>query len=535
MDARTTPRPGFGTHATVRSIATLLVLLPLGACMGTGWGLDQSFDASTRQLFTTGYRQIATRYIDPVSLDSLAVNGLNGLATVDPAVAVVRVEGLIWLRAADLTVESFAAPPDGDAAGWAEVTAEVLVKSREARPLLKAAGVETLYAAVFDAALLELDGFTRYSNATSAREERARRVGFGGIGIRIQLDDDLPEVLSVIPATPAAAAGILAHDRITHVDGVAVLGMSLAMVVEQLRGPRDTTVEVTLSRVGSDRPIVLTVRREHIVPPTVTARVEDDLLYLQITNFNQDTGQTVSRELAAARRRMGHDLAGVILDLRNNPGGLLDQAVEVSDLFLAEGEITTTRGRHPESFQNFQASVPDMAAGLAMVVLINGNTASASEIVAAALQDQGRAVLVGSNSFGKGTVQTVVRLPNDGELIMTWSRLHAPSGYLINRLGVMPTVCTSGVTEGARSVLDTLRRKFQDTVALMGKWRRHVKPDEAASEPLRAACPAAKGENDIELEVARRLMGDPALYRQALEVASYPELAAGAEPASLTE
>jgi carboxyl-terminal processing protease len=194
----------------------------------------------------------------------------------------------------------------------------------------------------------------------------------------------------------------------------------------------------------------------------------------------------------------------------------LDQAVEVADLFLDGGTILSTQGRHFDSYQSYEAEKGDIVRGVPIAILVNGNTASASEIVAAALQDHDRAVVVGTASYGKGTVQTVIRMPNEGELILTWSRIHAPSGYTLHRLGVMPAVCTSGMTEGADQIISRVRRREVEQAELMHKWRAVSVPDKQEADALRASCPPHGEAKEVDLDVAERVLGDSSLYRLAV-------------------
>ena len=214
-------------------------------------------------------------------------------------------------------------------------------------------------------------------------------------------------------------------------------------------------------------------------------------------------------------------MRGVILDLRGDPGGVLDQAVAVSDLFLNSGRIVSTRGRNPESYQSYEATPGDIAHGLPMAVLINGNSASASEIVAAALQDNDRAVLIGSNSYGKGTVQTVPRLPNNGELTLTWARYYAPSGYTLNHIGILPSICTNAGDEDATDLLAELGNGALQPVPVVA--RNATSPDDtAALDKLRDTCPSYKSERAVDLQVAIRLLTQPRLYEEAIKLAAPP-------------
>ncbi len=513
-----------GRQGSARRAAPLVLLLTGGCSVGGLIGGDQSFDSQAEEQFSRGYVQISERYIDDVAVGGLAVDGLNGLSQIDPGMTVTRAGNTVTVSSSNAQIGALAAPPDDDPAAWAELTVEAVKLGFGASPTLNAAGKENIYEAIFDGALAGLDGFSRYSPAEQAREERARRVGFGGIGIRVKMLDDRPAVMSVMPGTPAEAAGLMEKDLITFVDGAPVAGLTLSQVIDLLRGPVGGYVDIAVERADHATPIEVTIKRKRIVPPSVTVRREGDVLYVRISTFNQDTARTLARQIRSERREAGEALVGIVLDLRDNPGGLLDQAIKVADLFLDSGEIVATRGRHPDSFQYFDAKDGDVSMGLPIAILVNGNTASASEILAAALQDHDRGVLIGTNSYGKGTVQTVVRMPNEGELILTWSRIYTPSGYILHRLGVMPTLCTSGTTEGSAAVIETLRRTGEETADLLSRWRTISVPNDPAAEDLRARCPSNGDAPEVDLEVARRILADPGLYERNLSL-SHVEIA----------
>ena len=361
-----------------------------------------------------------------------------------------------------------------------------------------------------------------------ARENRASRDGFGGIGVRIRMVERGVKILSVMENTPAEDAGLKSEDIIVHIEAEPAAGLSQREVVRRLRGPIRTEVRLTVERGTQRENLRFTVTRTHIVPQTVNFRREGDFGYFRVSSFNQDTARTLRQKILSAKEQMRGALKGWIIDLRNNPGGLLDQAVAVSDLFVEGGRIVSTHGRHPDSHQYFDAESVAPVGVLPVVVLINGNSASASEIVAAALQDSGRAVVIGSSSFGKGTVQTVLRLPNEGELTLTWARFHAPSGYGLHRRGVMPDICTTtGSVSKASDVVARLRRGLLPIMhALRNK---NVHPDdEKAIMRLRASCPTREGEDEIDLEVARDLLSDPVLYARA--IAGNPDSAGRERP-----
>jgi carboxyl-terminal processing protease len=274
--------------------------------------------------------------------------------------------------------------------------------------------------------------------------------------------------------------------------------------------------------VEQKEPFVVSLTRAHVVPETVNYRREGDVGYFRIYSFNSETSESLKRAVSDAEQEIGPRLKGLIIDLRDNPGGLLNQSVAVSNLFLTEGRVVSTHGRHPDSHQYFEASGDDITGGKPIVVLVDGNSASAAEIVAAALQDNRRAVVVGSNTYGKGTVQTVLPLPNQGEITLTWARFHAPSGYTLHHLGVLPSVCTS-LYRSADEVMQDLR---SGKLPMVPTDRRNaVKPDDTkALDALRKTCPAREQENPIDLEVALRLVSTPDMFASAVRLAEPPQL-----------
>ena len=474
---------------------------------------------AARETFAAGFGNIAEKYIETVDVGTMTVDGLRGLGSIDPALTVNRTGGTVVLAAADEPVARFTAPTDDDDVnGWAELAVEVSVAGSRVSRDLREAGIERLYEAVFDGVLSNLDIFSRYAGLEEARRQRAKREGFGGIGIRFSLKNAVIMVVSVMPRTPASRAGIEKDDRVTHIDGIPTKGMKKQEVVANLRGPVKTKVVLTVSRSGVVDPMRFEIDREHIVPTSVTSFEKGGIVFVKVTGFNRETARSMAAKLKAARRKLGKKMKGVVIDLRGNPGGLLKQSIKMADLFLAQGEILRTKGRHPDSVQYYEASGGDLAFGLPVVVLIDGKSASAAEIVAAALQDRGRAVVIGTTSFGKGTVQTVVRLPNDGEITLTWSRFITPAGYALHRLGVRPTICTSG-TDGKAA--DIIAATFADRVTTsnaLTAWRKIGPYDETRRRDLRASCPAERRRRSHEIEVARRLLGDRALYGRALDL-----------------
>ena len=289
--------------------------------------------------------------------------------------------------------------------------------------------------------LTGLDPHSSYMNAKSFRDMQVQTRGeFGGLGLEVTSENGLIKVVSPIDDTPAARAGIKAGDLITMLDGQTVQGLTLNEAVDKMRGPAGSNIHLTIKREGVNTPVEVAMQREVIRIQVVRSHMEGDIGYIRLTSFNEQTDPGLRKAVLDLKQKAGGNLRGILLDLRNNPGGLLDQAVSVSDDFLEQGEIVSTRSRHPEESQRWTAKSGDIIQGLPMVVLINGGSASASEIVAGALQDHRRAVVVGTRSFGKGSVQTVMPLPGNGAMRLTTARYYTPSGRSIQGLGISPDV-----------------------------------------------------------------------------------------------
>ncbi len=301
---------------------------------------------------------------------------------------------------------------------------------------------EKLIEAAINGMLSSLDPHSSYLNPKNYDGMKVQTRGkFGGLGIEVTMENGLVKVVAPIDDTPAAKAGILAGDFITHLDDEPVLGLTLAEAVEKMRGLVDTDLKLTIRRAGEKEPMVLTLTRAIITVQSVRGRLEgDDILYVRISSFTEQTDSGLRKTIEKLKAEAGDDYKGLILDLRNNPGGLLDQAIAVSDDFLEKGEIVSTRGRKADDAQRYNAKPDDIIDGKPIIVLINGGSASASEIVAGALQDHGRAVILGTKSFGKGSVQTIVPLQGNGAMRMTTARYYTPSGTSIQAKGIVPDI-----------------------------------------------------------------------------------------------
>jgi carboxyl-terminal processing protease len=367
---------------------------------------------------------------------------------------------------------------------------------------------EQLIEAAINGMLTSLDPHSGYLDAKKYRDMQVQTKGeFGGLGIEVTMEDGLVKVVSPIDDTPAYRAGIQAGDVITHINSEPVLGMSLAEAVERMRGPVDTSIALTLRRPGEDEPIDVSMARAVITISPVRWRAEEDIGYIRVTTFNEQTESKVREALDGLDTELGERMKGVVLDLRNNPGGLLEQAVQVADVFLDRGEIVSTRGRRPDSIQRFNSRQGDLLEGRPMVVLINGGSASASEIVAGALQDHDRAIVMGTPSFGKGSVQTIMPLPGHGAIRLTTARYFTPAGTSIQAKGITPNIevrqsRVEVIDEGAARREADLRGRLENE---------QVEAEQSAEEGA-----VAEGEaEDYQLDRALDLLRGVAMFGSA--------------------
>ena len=361
-----------------------------------------------------------------------------------------------------------------------------------------------LIEAAINGMLQSLDPHSSYLNEDNFRDMQVQTRGeFGGLGIEVTMEQGLVRVVSPIDETPAARAGIEAGDFITHLDGESVLGLTLSDAVDKMRGRVGSDIDLTIRREGKNA-FDVTVTRDVVRIRSVRSRVEGKAGYIRVTTFNEQTMEGVESSMASLKAELGDDIIGVVLDLRRNPGGLLDQAVKVSDAFLDRGEIVSTRGREVDDSQRFNAKKGDLAEGLPMVVLINGGSASASEIVAGALQDHSRAVIMGTTSFGKGSVQTIMPIGNHGALRLTTAAYFTPSGRSIQKTGITPDIIVeqAQVQEAAATggVRESDLRNARDNEGT-------EQPDEAAAESTETAA-----QQDYQLARALDLLKGIATY-----------------------
>jgi len=511
----------------VRCFALTTLAVALSACAGmspNGEGpraarrvIIDGLDVNVMNaVFVRGFDEIKERAYAEPQLDKLFTAGLAGLSTIDPDLRITAANGRLGLAYKDREVSDLGQFPDASVLAWSATTIRALVVARRFSPKLKVADDEAIYKAIFKGALTTIDPYSRYASRQDAARNRLVRNGVIGLGVRVELVDDGALIKGIVEKGPADLAGLRIDDVITHANGVPLVNQSLADVRRRLDGVLGAVVRLTAHRPGAQEALTVTAALDLVVPDTVHSSLRDGILELVIGSFNQRTAFAVERAVTAAREENGGKLRGIVLDLRGDPGGLLDQAIDIADLFLDEGTIANLYGRHPGANQFYAAHRGDIAEGVPIALIIDGKSASATEIVVAALQENRRAVVVGTVSWGKGSVQTIRRLPNGGELTLTWAHVVTSQGVSLNGLGLLPNICLSGDEASLSGIIDTLFARDQLRADIARQWQSPADNPET-HRALRAACPAkAYPGRAIDLDVARRIVSDPALMALAL-------------------
>lgn len=499
------------------ALAFVLLLLSLPAWGQPGGSRSAEFPSElAASVLTASFEFLEPRTLEPVSVPQLALWGLRGITLLDAGLTIEDRGSTLDLRQDNRTVHQGAMPPAPSAAAWGQAGAELMSAAWEVSGILRDAGSQAVIARFFDELLNHLDPYSRYVPPGAASLDRARRSGAAGIGLVLAKVGKAFIVQSVNADGPGAEAGIIRGDSILAVDDRPTLGEDLATVLSWISGIDGTEVGITVRRRdGSTQ--ALDIERVVVPPETVFAEQVGAMLLVRIAGFSSDTDRRLAQEferlltkVPAARRPRG-----VVLDLRGNRGGLLRQAVAATSLMLESGLVAVTAGRNPGATHEWRAIAHDATEGAPLVVLVDGRSASAAEIMAAALADQGRAVVVGSSTLGKGLVQTIATLPDGGELFVTWSRVLAPSGWPIQSLGVLPQVCTSQGLDATWQQLASLNRgrlPLADALWRHDAARAPLPGSEVAA--LRSACPAAEG-READMMAARYLLEHPAAYAAA--------------------
>jgi carboxyl-terminal processing protease len=476
-------------------------------------------DVNIERVVLQAYRAIGDRHLFEPNFRTMSAETYRGFASADPALSLETSDAAFTIKRDGREVLTRPAPSDpADGRAWGGMLAELMAGSVNASPALQQTDRQVLIRDAMTATTKLLDRNSRYADPEEARDNRFQRDGGGGIGITVERTDDKKILIRAVQdGSPSAKAGVQPGDQILAIDGESMTDRTLGDVVSRLRGAVGAPVVLSVLRASQGAELALSMKRARIIPTTVTYERRGDVALIHLTGFNSATTDNLHAAIDKARAELGKDMAGVIIDMRSNRGGLLDQAQTVSELFINDGTIFSTQGRHPDSRRVYKSSNGHKADdNMPIVVLMNGGSASAAEIVAAALQDRGRAVVVGTTSYGKGTVQTVVRLSNEGELILTWSRLQAPSGYTWNELGVLPNICTSKVADADQLGPNSL----DSSQGTLMRWHALRNPTHQEVTDLRKICPPGDNSPELDVVVATRLLHDHSLYAHAVQAAT---------------
>ena len=477
-------------------------------------GLNVSFMGAVVE---HGFKEIRDRALYEPDVDDLFTAALDELNRIDRNVSFAVTDGRIFLNIGENPASDIGEAPHDDVTRWSQTMIKVILSARRESELFHQADSEAFYRALFDGALSRLDRYSRYADRLDAARYRFARDGVLGLGVRVVSAPDGALVKGIVEDGPAAAAGVLLNDLIVAADDVPLAQMPLSEVRQHLEEGAEGTVKLTIKRPGESETLTIETQWELIVPDTVTGRAVDGIAELRIRSFNQRTARAVEETYLEVKAGSDETLKGLILDLRGDPGGLLNQAIMVADLFLEQGSITELRGRHPGSNQSYKADWGDITNGLPVVIIVDGRAASAAEIVVAALQDNRRAIVVGTVTLGKGSVQTIVRLFNNGELSLTWSHATAPSGVGLHGLGVLPDICLSGEVSPAGAVISGLFVAPNPMAGVRPRWLNPPQGNDQQLASLRSECPAeTRTDRALDLEVARRIVNDPALLSVAV-------------------
>ena len=499
-------------------IMTLTILL--AACVTQHKVEIDDVRENRLRMFTYTISEIDKVYLEKPQLIKLAITGLDGLRQIEPDLVVSQ-------KGNDLIVfigktEAYRNMVPTTPAQWGSYLAEALEKASTLSHHIAKAEDENIFKLFFTNILDKLDEYSRYASAKKAAANRVQRQGFGGIGVRLERHPEGATIVKLIDDLPAAHSNLRVKDVITMVSGINIAGMSVQKIQNLIRGPLNVPVSLRVRRGTDPSPRRYLLDRIRITTETVFVTHHENVSFLRVDSFNRKTSKRIEESIEQTLRLKDKKLRGIVLDLRNNSGGLLNESVKIANLFLESGKIVSTKGRHRKSIKTFEATAGDILNGLPMVVLINGATASSAEILASALQDNGRAVVVGSSSFGKGTVQTILRLPNNGELILTWALLITPSGYSLQQLGVFPSICTSRGSPASEIVnaLDT------DKFFSFKKFLRMRRPPNShASNNLkiiRKMCPwKPKQKVNPDERVATMILDAKTKYFQAIDLARF--------------
>ena len=474
--------------------------------------------ALTERVFNHALSTVSQRYLWSVNVPDLVTAMLAEVTNIDPDVRITRDSGRMVVYHHNLMLRSFKTPDTDNIKAWSKLPINALIAARQKSNRLREVSPEEIREKMLAAMLSQLDDFSKLNPKVKAEEEE---ITLAETGIRFRKAGRALEVLALVPNSPAETSGLKEGDLITDINGEQISPMNRAMIIERLNGSPQSTI--ILSLAGSDTKIAF--RREIIPPNNIDVKVEENLLVMTVHDFREKTAERLQKAIIREQALPYRIIEGLVLDLRSNSGGLLDEAVAVADLFLNKGVIVYTEGRHSHAQQVYEATEGDISNGMPLAVLIDAKSASAAEIVAAAIQDHGRGVIVGSVSYGKGTVQTVVSLPDDSSMSLTWARFHAPSGYSLHGLGVLPTLCNLYWKDQAPEVAANkinLAFDANETPHDLALWRRIAPDDNIKQKEMRELCPMREEfGTKPDLAAARKILTTPQYYEPAVRAGAW--------------
>jgi carboxyl-terminal processing protease len=485
----------------------------------TATGFDTTEAA---QVWAAALAYIAPRSLQKLTIPQMTIWGLNGLAALDPDLNTTLQDGQLRLYGPNALILAVPAPADpNDANGWGKAAADIATAAYASSPALQAAGTQGIVANFFDELFNHFDPYSRYEPPLQAAQDELMIMGLGGTGLTLAVQGNHVVVAAVAADSPGENAGIAVGDIVTAMNGEPVWPGQLVTLNAGMSGIPGSSVSFTLQdpedhSTPPDKEQI-TLVRGYIPPQTVfiMPSLVRGIPVLRISGFNKGTADQFGSAMATLMSAPEPPHA-LVLDLRGNRGGVLRQAVLVADSLLPSGEIVQAQGRDPDATQNFKAEGSDLSNGIPLAVLVDGQTASAAEILAAALADNGRAVVIGSETLGKGLVQTITSLPDGGELFITWSRVLAPRGWPLQSLGVMPQLCTSLGSAAVESQMAGLADRQELLAPVLTQARAMRAPmgvDDVLS--LRGHCPASIG-TDLDLTAAAWVLQNPTAYQTAL-------------------
>lgn len=479
---------------------------------------EKDFDQSNYiNIIATALTFLQPRTLDEHSIKEFCLWGLNGLNAIDPSFSIKEENNQLNLYKAQKLIYSTPIPLTKDKDNiklWSQNVVNIWHHAWENSTTIQSVGTQGVIQAFFDELFDHMDPYSRYVAPSSATTDRdARDGGDASAGISLIKQGNFFIISSINPNGPSWDTGLMSGQRLYAVNGKKTSKESIDTVSQWLKGAEGSTLSLTVGSAKSKKVKTIHIKRESVPPATVFAFTSDNIVMLKVTSFSTDTAEEISQYLDQATQDM--KIKGLIIDLRGNRGGVLQQAITSAALLLDNGIAATTQGRFEDANHIWAVQGGDLTQGIPIVILVDGHTASAAEILAASLSDHKRAVVIGSTTLGKGLVQTIAQLPDGGELFVTWSRVLAPLGWPLQGLGVMPQICTSRGEQFVKKQLDALKTPlsfYKNNVIASRKARPPL--DGKTIQTIRSACPAALG-TDTDLNIANMLILKPALYKQA--------------------